>query len=61
MHRYYLTQRPPSIGTHPKGAAEVVGFDFKQDCGGFRAWGYVEYDEPLSDKEIANFELREES
>ena len=60
MKRYYLTQRPPSIGTHPKGAVNTVAFDYRQDCGGFYAWGYVEYSDPLTDKEIADFELREE-
>lgn len=62
MYRYYLTQRPPSIGTYPEGAVEVEGFDHREMTEyGFRAWGWAEYPEPLTDKQIADFELREAS
>jgi tRNA G10 N-methylase Trm11 len=58
-HKYYLTQRPPSMGTHPKGTTKVVAFDQRQfvDEIGREAWGYVEYDKELSDKDIDDYEL----
>lgn len=58
-HRYYLTQRPASLGTHPKGTTDLVNFDDKQqvDDIGREAWGYVEYDKPLTDAQISDYEL----
>lgn len=62
MYRYYLTQRPPSIGTHPGGAARVEGFDHRMMTEyGFRAWGWVEYPEPLTSEQVESYELREAS
>lgn len=59
MYRYYLTQRPPSIGTHPAGAVNTVCYDFRIITEhGFPAWGYVEYTEPLTDKQVEDFELK---
>lgn len=59
--RYYLLYRPPSIGTHPKGAVNVVAFDKREKIKpGVWAWGYVEYDRKLSEEEIRNYELLEE-
>ena len=58
-HRYYLTQRPPSIGTHPNGALKTVSFDSKQDFEGVNCWGYVEYENPLTERQINDYELTE--
>ena len=58
-HRYYLTQRPPSIGTHPNGALKTVSFDSKQDFEGVNCWGYVEYENPLTEAQINDYELTE--
>lgn len=56
--RYYLKNRPPAIGTHPKGAVNVVSFDKRTEVHpGIYAWGYVDYTAPLSYEEIINFEL----
>lgn len=60
MYRYYLTMRPPSIGTHPKGSVNTVAFDRLERFDEFMAWGYVEYDRPLTEKEVCDYELREE-
>lgn len=54
-YRYYLTQRPPSPGTFPKGTTNVVSFDDKTDG----AWGYVEYDKSLTKQQISDYELTE--
>lgn len=61
MHRYYLTQRPPGIGCQPEGFIEVewfVGRIFVPSIGR-EAWGYVEYDRKLTEKEITDYELTE--
>jgi len=55
LYRYYLTQRPPSPGTFPKGTTDIVSFDDKTDG----AWGYVEYDKPLTETQISDYELTE--
>ena len=59
MVRYYLTQRGPAPGTFPAGAHEVRSYDNKQlvtDIGR-PAWGWVEYAEPLTEKQIRDYEL----
>lgn len=59
-YRYYLKNRPPSIGTHPFGAIVVEGFDKRLEVfPGLYAWGYVDYEKPLAAKEIEDFELAE--
>lgn len=59
MHRYYLTQRPPCIGTHPDGAVRVEAFDHRDMTEyGFRAWGWVEYSDPLTPEQVNSYELR---
>ena len=60
-YRYYLTQRPPSIGTQPSGASNIVSFDSKQDFDGVNCYGYVEYKEPLSQSQIKDYELFEKN
>ena len=59
-YRYYCRMRPPAPGAVPfeLGALCKV-FDERQyvpeiDC---MAWGWVEYDHPLSPKEVADYEL----
>lgn len=61
MYRYYLTKRPISIGTQPKGFINYKDFDYKMfipeiDC---KAYGYVEYIEPLTLEQIKKYELIE--
>lgn len=56
-YRYYLTQRPPSIGTHPRGAIKVESFDEKKSFEGIECWGYVEYEKELTLAQISDYEL----
>ena len=54
-NQYILTQRPPSIGTHPTdGLKSVEEIEFNKRT----AWKLT-YDKPLSEKEIYSYELRE--
>lgn len=60
MYTYYLTQRPADIGTFPKDNVIMVEcFDFKKHCDeiGRAAWAKVAYAEPLSDKQVSDYEL----
>lgn len=53
-NQYYLTQRPPSIGTHP-----VDGFVSMEEetIDGRKMWK-MQYDRPLSKEEIESYELK---
>jgi len=59
-YNYYLTQRPPSIGTHPRrNLVSILAYDTKVyipriEC---KAWGLVVYSEPLIGEEIVEYEL----
>lgn len=60
MYRYYSPLRPVSIGTFP--AVHKLTFrNFPErtyiDSIGREAWGYVEYDAPLTDQEAADYDL----
>ena len=63
MNRYYLTQRPPMPGAFPKPAdnrvLSVESFDEKTYCMqiGQLAWGYIEYEHPLSEQQVSSYEL----
>lgn len=62
-YRYYSTQRPISLGTYPNGENKPVSienFDERQSVenGQLQAWGYLEYAEPLSQKEMKDYELK---
>lgn len=60
-YRYYTTQRPPAPGAIPMRPRPKRVKDFgrrETTRHGFPAWGYVEYDEPLSDEQVATYELR---
>ena len=61
MSRYYNTQRPFGPGTFPKkdGRETITNFDGKIFCPeiGRMEWGYIEYPEPLTEKEAADYEL----
>lgn len=57
---YYCKMRPPGPGTVPtRGLQRAQAFDERHyvpvvDC---MAWGLVSYREPLTPREIADFEL----
>lgn len=61
--RYYSTQRPAMPGTFPKPQGnkvlEIVNFDERTFCMEIsrEAWGYLEYEKPLTDKEAKAYEL----
>jgi len=62
-YNYYSTQRPVDIGTFPKtdnGPVIIVNFDERETVAGenFKAWGYLIYDAPLSEKQMSDYELR---
>lgn len=53
IFRYYLPQRPPSIGTQPGIPNNIKAFDNKENG----VWGYVEYRKQLTDSQIKDYEL----
>lgn len=59
--RYYSTQRPVGPGTYPRkdGRESIHNFDYKTYCEeiGREAWGYIDYPEPLTEKEMSEYEL----
>lgn len=62
VYRYYCRFRPPMPGAIPRpGLQNVASFDWPQTFEGVRgrvgAWGWAEYDRPLTDKEICDYEL----
>ena len=63
VYKYYSTQRPVDIGTFPKtenGPVRIVNFDTREsvELASFKAWGYLVYDKPLTEKQIDAYELR---
>ncbi len=62
MYRYYLRLRPAMPGTIPtKSLDRIENYDYRRfdEDAGEDVWGYVEYTEPLTDKEIDKYELVE--
>ena len=65
VYRYYLTQRPAMPGTFPKPQGNRVlsieNYDERTFCEeiGREAWGYVEYEKPVSEVLLRNFEMAE--
>lgn len=61
MFRYYSEQRPILLGGFPKSidVERIENFDTKKFCEeiGREAWGYIEYREELSKKEVDAYEF----
>ena len=61
MYRYYSHLRPIVPGGYPKNefVRDIVNYDEKQlvPAIGKRVWGYIEYEYPLREKEIADYEF----
>ena len=65
-YRYYSTQRPVDLGTFPKPpdnpVVEIHNFDADSrvpvENGMIQAWGYVEYQKPLTEQQASDYELR---
>ena len=63
LYRYYSTQRPIAPGSFPKdqnAPVNMVNFDTRSpvEGGQVQAWGYLEYQKPLTEKQAADYELR---
>lgn len=56
---YFSTQRPVSFGTYPGKFLWFHNFDERKEipCIGRKAWGVLQYAEPLTDREMDNYEL----
>ena len=62
MYRYYCIMRPPAPGAIPRGAALTNAYEERQYIPEIdrMAWGWVEYMNPLTPAEIADYELMAE-
>lgn len=64
MKRYYSTHRPVAPGTYPKighKIRRIINYGSRQvvaDAGG-EAWGFIEYEDQLTEKEMEQYELVE--
>lgn len=64
--KYYSTQRPVTLGSFPKpegnAVVEIINFDSPTDCKeiGRKAWGCIEYEQPLTEDEAKRWELTPE-
>ena len=64
--KYYSTQRPITPGSFPtpegNAVVEVVNFDSPTECReiGRKAWGCIEYEQPLTADEVNRWELTPE-
>ena len=62
--KYYSTQRPVDIATYPRPKDNLpvahLNYNTRQPVEGesFRAWGELWYLHPLTEKQIADYELR---
>lgn len=62
-YRYYCPKQPPSLETIPIDTAiilEIEAFPERQYVSeiDLMVWGWVEYDRPLSPREVAKYRLR---
>lgn len=63
-YKYYSTQRPVNPGTYPKSQENpLIGFtDYDGrsfvEGGAFLAWGELTYAQPLTERQISDYELR---
>ena len=59
--KYYSIHRPVGPGTFPKNGnvVQIHNFDDRQQVPeiGCEAWGWIEYSQPLTEKEAASYEL----
>ena len=64
MTRYYSTHRPVAPGTFPRDGHTVLRIhnygsrQYEADAGG-EAWGFIEYEDRLTEKEMEQYELVE--
>lgn len=61
LYRYYCPYRPPMPGAVPRGMVNIVDFavrEYVPEIAG-DAWGYVEYEKPLTAHQVYEYELAE--
>lgn len=62
-YRYYSIHRPVAPGTFPRksGKINIHNYDRREYVAeiGREAWGYIEYDTPLTEREQNSYELME--
>lgn len=60
-YRYYCPVEPPVPGNIPRGVIRIVVADdgemVDEEGHVIKAWGFVEYNRQLTDKEINDYEL----
>lgn len=58
-YRYYCLFRPPMPGAFPRGCVELEDFGDRRFVPEMdrEAWGWVEYDHPLTKQQIDDYEL----
>ena len=70
LYKYYLKARGPSPGAQPSGFVAMEDYGVRKTCRKkcfgyekffddvyFKAWGYVYYEEKLTQKQIDDYEL----
>lgn len=58
-YRYYSKLRPVGPGTYPGKPVAFTNFDERTNTDGIDAWGYLEYDQPLTPQQIDDYDLAE--
>lgn len=58
-YRYYCRMRPPMPGSIPRGVIGLEDFGERRHVyeAGCEAWGWVEYERKLTEREIYDYEL----
>lgn len=62
-YRYWSTQRPISLGTYPKPegnkVVDIENFSRREFCKeiGREAWGYIDYEYPVPDEMLRQYEM----
>ena len=61
LYRYYMLARPFGPGAQPKGVVDWGELDGKTVIPsiGHHAWAWIEYDHPLTAKEVYDYELED--
>lgn len=56
--KYYMTERPVSIGTQPRpGMMDYVNYDDKINVNGKMVWAEIYYNRELTEKEKLEYEI----
>lgn len=60
-YRYYCLERPAGPGAIPRGVVVITNFDQREMVDEIRreAWGWIEYERALTEKEMRDYELME--